>query len=167
VDYERRREMLRDLDARLATIGPDRSDLIDELIHAKEDGRVKLYVTAQALRCRRAHPGLFSTGAYLPAEATGSGQDHVFGFARRQDAAVAIVVIPRLLTSLVTDPQGLPQGKAIWQDTRVLFAGLEPRLRLRNVFTVKEVTTSDEQGTTTLRLEEVLADFPVALLLAE
>src|SRR5206468_2741938 len=57
VDYSRRREMLRDLDARVAAAGADRRELARELLRAKEDGRVKLYVTSQALRCRRDHPG--------------------------------------------------------------------------------------------------------------
>jgi (1->4)-alpha-D-glucan 1-alpha-D-glucosylmutase len=55
-----------------------------ELASAKEDGRVKLYVSHRALRYRKEHPALFATGEYLPLETSGPRQEHVFAFARRQ-----------------------------------------------------------------------------------
>ncbi len=71
VDYERRQELLRALQRRAAEAEPDRRGLARELTHLKEDGRIKLYVTAQALRCRRDHLGLFSTGDSLVVKRTG------------------------------------------------------------------------------------------------
>ena len=72
VDYARRRQMLRDLQARAELSGDDRRAWVRELIEAKADGRAKLYVTWQALHCRRSHPGLCSTGEYQAAAAMGS-----------------------------------------------------------------------------------------------
>jgi (1->4)-alpha-D-glucan 1-alpha-D-glucosylmutase len=166
VDYVRRQEMLHALDAQLSKLGPDRSTLTHELMRTKEDGRIKLYVTSQALRCRRTNPGLFSTGDYLPAESIGTMRHHVFGFARRHGDAAAIVAMPRLVTRLTAGPHVLPLGQACWQDTRLLVQGFKPGLRWRNVFTGKEVSSSEEQGKTSLNLSDVFADFPVALLLA-
>src|SRR5262249_39650294 len=119
VDYARRGEMLRDLDARVARAGPDRRELARELIRTKEDGRVKLYVTSQALRCRRDHPGLFSAGEYLPAEAAGALRGHVFSFARRRGGDLALAAAPRLVTRLAAGPVDLPLGAVAWQDTRL------------------------------------------------
>jgi (1->4)-alpha-D-glucan 1-alpha-D-glucosylmutase len=167
VDYARRRELLRDLDARLSKAGAERQSLARELIHTKEDGRVKLYVTSQTLRCRRDQPGLFSIGDYLPAEAAGTMGDHVFGFVRRHNDAVAVVVVPRLVTRLAAGPEGLPLGAALWQDTRLVLPGLDPGLRWRNLFTGRDVSASEEQQQTALPLAEVFADFPVALLMAQ
>jgi (1->4)-alpha-D-glucan 1-alpha-D-glucosylmutase len=166
VDYSRRQEMLRALEARLAEGGSDRRQLARELIRTKEDGRVKLYVTAQALRCRRDCTGLFSTGEYLPAEADGALPDHVFGFARRQGNDLAVVAVPRLVTRLAAGPDGLPLGSKVWRDTRLLLPGLDPRLRWRNVYTGSELSGAEVQGQAALPLAEVFADFPVALLLA-
>ena len=84
VDYGRREEMLGALKARMA--GGDRRELARELVAAKEDGRVKLYVTHLALQCRRENPGLFADGAYTPLEAEGTRAVNVFGFARRRTA---------------------------------------------------------------------------------
>src|SRR5205807_7876976 len=50
VDYARRREMLADLKGRVAPAGEDRRQLARQLVAAKEDGRVKLYVTHLALQ---------------------------------------------------------------------------------------------------------------------
>jgi (1->4)-alpha-D-glucan 1-alpha-D-glucosylmutase len=167
VDFARRQEMLRELDARLAEAGPDRRELARELIRVKEDGRVKLYVTAQALRCRREHTGLFTTGDYLPAEAEGALGDHVIGFARRYGGEVAAAVVPRLMTRLAAGPEGLPLGAAAWQNTRLLLPSVEARLGWRNIFTGSTLPGSREQGPAALPLAEVFADFPVALLLAQ
>ena len=52
VDYNRRLEMLNGLDKRQAEAGADWRALAGELIRAKDDGRVKLYLTSRALRCR-------------------------------------------------------------------------------------------------------------------
>ena len=138
-----------------------------ELTHVKQDGRIKLYVTAQALRCRRDHPGLFSTGDYLPAETTGARGDHVFGFSRRLGDRQAIVAVPRLLTRLVPGPEGLPLGAEVWQNTRLLLPDVEPKLLWHNLFTGETLTCVDPQGQPALSLAEVFAHFPVALLLSQ
>ncbi len=65
VDYERRRDMLAALKSHIASAGGGLRELARELIAAKEDGRVKLYVTHRALQCRRDNPGLFADGTYL------------------------------------------------------------------------------------------------------
>src|SRR5205085_10481475 len=85
VDYERRREMLRELRANVEASGRRLPELTRELLARKEDGRIKLYVTYRALHCRREDPRLFTIGEYLPVEAAGPRQEHVFGFVRRHE----------------------------------------------------------------------------------
>jgi (1->4)-alpha-D-glucan 1-alpha-D-glucosylmutase len=160
VDYARRRELLSDLDARLAEPGADRRKLARDLLRAKEDGRVKLFVTSQALRCRRDHPGLFSAGEYVPLEVAGETRETAFAFLRRRGDDLAVVIVPRLVTRLA-GPAGLPLGAAVWRDTRVLLPEAARGVRWRNVFTGQE-----QSGEAALSLAKVLADFPVALLTA-
>ena len=164
VDYPRRAEMLRSLDARLAEAGSDRLSLARELIRLKEDGRVKLFVTSQSLRLRRDHPELFATGDYLPAEIAGFQSERIFGFARRSGDDVAIVLVPRLVAHL-GGPDGLPLGQDVWQDTRALLPDLASGLRWRNLFTGQVIKATEEQGRMVLALDEVFADFPLALLI--
>jgi (1->4)-alpha-D-glucan 1-alpha-D-glucosylmutase len=165
VDYALRRELLSGLQADLEKAGPDRRQLARALAEDKEDGRIKLYVTAQGLHARRNNPGLFSSGEYLPAQAVGAQRDYLFGFMRRQEGRRAVVVVPRLLTRLLPERQGLPLGD-VWQDTRVLLPEMEPGQPLRNVFTGEELTCENHQGQASLAAGALLAHFPVALLLS-
>jgi (1->4)-alpha-D-glucan 1-alpha-D-glucosylmutase len=167
VDYERRRAMLNNLRTSVSAAGTRLPQYAEQLTAAKEDGRVKLYVTYRALHCRGEDPTLFTTGEYLPAESVGAKQEHVFGFVRRHEKRAALVAVPRLLTGLVPSPSELPLGQDVWQDTLLLLPEGVSNRRWRNLFTgesLKCLVRSDQMA---LLLADVFAHFPVALLLAE
>jgi (1->4)-alpha-D-glucan 1-alpha-D-glucosylmutase len=166
VDYALRGRLLRQLREQSETAGADRSRLVRSLAEQKEDGRVKLYVTSRALHCRREHPGLFSVGEYTPLDVLGSRAEHVCAFLRRQEGTRAIVAVPRLLTHLLAEGQELPLGEAVWQDTLLVLPPQEEGARYYNLFTGTELRPSERGGKQTLRLADLLADCPVALLLA-
>ena len=69
--------------------------------------------TALALRCRRARPGLFTVGEYLPLEAVGPRHEHLFAFARRHEGRTAVVIVPRLTTKLPLTPDALASLRAM------------------------------------------------------
>ena len=77
-----------------------------------EDG-IKLYVTTLALNCRRMHPGLFSSGSYVPAQGRGAKSQYVFGFSRCQGNRAAIVAVPRLIVGLLAGTHVAPLGEAV------------------------------------------------------
>ncbi len=166
VDYEHRRVLLAELQARVSALGSDRRELAHELIATRNDGRVKLYLTWQALRSRRDRPGLFSSGDYLPGQAVGVRREHAFGFARHQGDQWSVTVVPRLPAGLPLDPADLPLGAAVWQDTRLLLPGIDAHSRWRNVFTGEVLPTNESEGKPSLALAEALAHFPVALFVA-
>jgi (1->4)-alpha-D-glucan 1-alpha-D-glucosylmutase len=158
VDYERRMAMLADLQEAAAN-ARDRRQFALDLLTTKEDGRIKLFVNYQALHCRRAYPGLFSTGAYTPLEVTGTAAEHVFAFLRGGNSGSALVVVPRLLTKLSPDIRRPPLGRDVWGDTRVVLPEAQADGVWRNVFT--------EEKTSSLALAELFQSFPVALLVDE
>jgi (1->4)-alpha-D-glucan 1-alpha-D-glucosylmutase len=164
VDYGKRRQMLSDLDARRAAAGDNLAPFARELVEAREDGRVKMYTLAQALRARREHPGLFTAGEYLPAHAPGEREESVCAFARRHGDAWALAAAPRLLTHLVGAGQ-LPLGPDVWRDGLLEAPGLAPGARCRNVFTGEVLTAVEQDGKPWLRLADVFAHFPVALFM--
>jgi (1->4)-alpha-D-glucan 1-alpha-D-glucosylmutase len=166
VDYERRRRLLEELQGRVAKAGPDLRSLAAELLAAKEDGRIKLYVTYRALHARRDQPQLFTTGEYVPLVIEGPQAEHAFGFVRQREADWAVVVVPRLLTRLTGNVQQLPLGRTVWQDTRLMLPDSGARLRWRNVFTGETLTVAEQGGRLMLPLAEVFGTFPVALFLA-
>jgi (1->4)-alpha-D-glucan 1-alpha-D-glucosylmutase len=167
VDYVSRHRLLQELQSRLAAGGDDRLPLVRELLSCKEDGRIKLYVTVLALHCRRRHPGLFAIGDYVPAQVLGAKGAHIFGFSRRQGDRTAIVAVPRLIAGLLADSHEGPRGGAVWQDTRLRMPDIDPRQTWRHVFTGEPVRIAVEDGQSTVAVAELLAQFPVALLMAQ
>ncbi len=165
VDYELRQRLLGDLRGRFALGGDALVELARELAATKEDGRIKMYVVWRALHARRAHPGLFAEGEYVPLEAVGSRRDNVVALVRRREAEAAVVVVPRLITRLVAGPNEQPVGAAAWQDTAVVLPNFEPETPLRNVYTGEVLTPAAVDGRTVLPLADVLRHFPVALLM--
>jgi (1->4)-alpha-D-glucan 1-alpha-D-glucosylmutase len=165
VDYEHRGRLLRQLHERTAG-QTDLRAFAGELLAAKEDGRIKLFLTERALRCRRDRPGLFTSGDYLPVEIAGMRRDNVFAFARRVGDVWAVVVISRLLARTGLSAPDLPLGPEFWQDTHLVSPGIPPGVRLRNVLTgADHVLDPKEQGT--LLLGDLLAHLPVALLVGQ
>jgi (1->4)-alpha-D-glucan 1-alpha-D-glucosylmutase len=159
--------MLQALRERLTVAGEDRRALVQELLTHKEDGRIKLYITTLALNCRRMHPGLFSSGSYIPAQGRGIKGQYVFGFSRCQDNRAAIVAVPRLIGGLLAGTHDVPIGEVVWQDTQLLTPGIEPRWNWRNVLTGEPVVFAMDAGQPTLALAELLGHCPVALLVAQ
>ena len=70
------------------------------------------------------------------------------------------------MAQLLPDALDAPLGEAVWQDTRLHVPGMAPQQGWRNIFTDEPVrfTTVDDQPT--LVVAELLAHFPVALLMA-
>ncbi len=149
VDYAKRQQMLAEIDE-----SPD----MGAMLKSMNDGRIKLFVTSRALRLRQAHPGLFADGTYVPLEVTETHREHLFAFLRQKDGVSAVTIVPRLPTSL--NPTGLPLGD-VWGDAAVRIPELPAGTTWKNALTGAALTG------TTLLLNEVLRDAPVALLLNE
>src|SRR5262245_44810950 len=85
VDFARRQRLLEDLKREFVARGDRLAEFARELVLAKEDGRIKLYVTWRGLNSRRDHAGLFSEGEYLPCSMAGTRREHLFAFVRRNE----------------------------------------------------------------------------------
>ncbi|GAB4212053.1 MAG: malto-oligosyltrehalose synthase [Roseiflexaceae bacterium] len=161
VDYDLRRWLLGELIDHPAP--PD--ELVRLLYNERESGRIKLYLTHQALSFRRDHAELYRVGAYTPLEATTDAAEHVIAFARSYGNAGAITLAPRLLAKrLGGDPQRHPLGPDCWGEALLLLPGAAVGQRYRNVFTGETVAAVERGGAVGLPLAQVLALFPVALL---
>jgi (1->4)-alpha-D-glucan 1-alpha-D-glucosylmutase len=106
-----------------------------------ETGAAKLWITQQALRLRRNKPDSF--GGYRPIAATGPAHHHLIGF----DRGGVITLATRL-------PVGLATAGG-WRDSTVKITA--PHV---------DVLT-DRRWTGTVAIEDLLASFPVALLLED
>jgi (1->4)-alpha-D-glucan 1-alpha-D-glucosylmutase len=162
VGYGQRQKILQELGQRTDVSGGDRTTLAAELLHKKEDGRIKMYVTAIALDCRRRYRSLFTCGAYRPNQAQGAKREHVFAFTRSRGDHEAIVVVPRLIARLLRDQHELPLGASVWNHTSLVLSNNQQQRSWRNLFTGESITAAAHQP---VPVAEILAQFPVALLI--
>lgn len=155
VDYEHRLHEMQELDK---WAEGDRPALLENLISYPEDGRIKLFLTARALTARSQYTSLFQDSDYSPVRVTGDYGNHLVAFMRRAGTQYALVVVPRFPTQLV-EPGTFPLGKAVWQNTTLELPG-GMSMNWVDVFTGKS-----HSGNATLSVGQLLAQFPVALLI--
>ncbi|MFH8753162.1 malto-oligosyltrehalose synthase [Streptomyces rimosus] len=128
-----------------------RADLLTELdggAGPQDLSAEKLLLTARALRLRRDHPDWFGVdGTYTPLHADGSAAGHCLAFAR---AGRAVTVATRLSLRLAEDGG--------WRDTELHLPGPGPW---------RDLLTGRECPEPVVCLRELLARYPVALLVGE
>ncbi|MCA9115062.1 MAG: malto-oligosyltrehalose synthase [Planctomycetaceae bacterium] len=167
VDFELRRTLLDDIVLAAEGLPEQQEELLSQLLAEPEDGRIKLLTVRTALLARRESPELF-TGSYRPAFVDGVAADHVFAFLRESGESACLVVVPRLVTSLVSDAAAPPVGGDLWGDT-VLH--LPESLADRSwvcAFTRQSLSPASSWTETHggIPMGELLSRFPVGLYLA-
>jgi (1->4)-alpha-D-glucan 1-alpha-D-glucosylmutase len=163
VDYGLRRHLIDQLNERAGEPGV----LADELLAASEDGRIKLYVMHRVLMLRRDQPDLFAHGDYAPLEVHGAKWNHVVAYARRDENHSVLTVVPRLMVGLTGGEQRPPLGEDVWTDTWMSVPDDASSAVYRNLYTGEVLTPVEREGVAALNLKDVLARFPVALLVGE
>ncbi|MDZ8189725.1 MAG: malto-oligosyltrehalose synthase [Nostoc sp. ChiSLP02] len=156
VDFQQRRNYLSNIKEQIKT---DILGLTQDLLKHKNDGRIKLFLTAQLLQARKDYLSLFQDGDYLPLQIHGTHAHHIIAFARRHGHQTAIAIAPRFFTRLI-HPGEDPLGESVWQDTH-LQVPHGSSLSWKNVLTQQPLQTKE-----TLSIGDALAHFPVALLVS-
>ncbi len=157
VDFKRRAAVLREIQRKSKSDG---LELIRELLHTKEDGRIKFFLIYKALRGRHENPEIFQKGTYIPLEVAGGFSDHIVAFAREYEKNWTVTITPRHLTGLIHDGEN-PLGDRIWADTCIPLPEIVPH-GWKNVITDQTIDTDDK-----LAIGDVLKHFPVALLISQ
>ena len=161
VDYARRLDSLR----RLGEPRDNAKDFVREMLEHIGSGEIKLWVTARVLHLRNKHPQLFAVGAYTPLEADGARAQHIVAFARSNGESEIIVVVPRLVYGL-SGNAGMPLGE-LWGDDMLQLPSKAAGARYCNTLSGAELLAGERDGGAGLRLAEVFADAPVAVLVRE
>jgi (1->4)-alpha-D-glucan 1-alpha-D-glucosylmutase len=156
VDFPARRALLAELDGR-----PDAElpGLCRTLLGRPADGRIKLLVTARALRHRRLNRARYDRGDYVALEVEGPRARHVVAFARTLDGVPSLTVVGRLFASLTHGD--LPLGEASWADTRIRLPPALPHGAYRDALSGGIVKLDRAAG---LRVSDAFANLPIALL---
>jgi (1->4)-alpha-D-glucan 1-alpha-D-glucosylmutase len=152
VDYEKRQRFLNEIKARENDEG-----LLQDLLSSPEDARVKLYLLHKVLHLRKDLKDLFDRGDYIPLQLKGEHSEHAMAFARHYGNDWCIVVVPRLLTGIITENE-LPLGEQVWGDTVLELPSGAPG-QWQQLFGSNQL-----QARQAISLAELFASFPVALL---
>ncbi len=154
VDYGCRRDMIADLVLREQA---DLRGLLPELLGNLQDGRAKLYLIRKLLAARKDYAAAFQKGDYVPLTIRGTHQNAVIAFARRGGESTVVVLVPRLLTGVVSEGV-VPTGTDIWGDTVVDL----PRGGSDIWFDM--IAGIERQGRDDVAVGNALHHFPVAVL---
>ena len=140
-----------------------RSKLLDEMAKSRPapsellahlpDGRAKLHVIRQGLAVRKSHAPVFHGGRYTPLYADGGYEENVIAFSLESGGRCVLAIAPRLFARRLGDGPA-PIGAGFWS---------ESRLQLPEGAYVDVMTQHGHNGGA-VRLAQLLADFPVALL---
>ncbi|NNB99384.1 malto-oligosyltrehalose synthase [Corallococcus exiguus] len=157
VDYALRERLLTALDDAAAK---DRPALCARLVKDLDDGQVKLFVLAEALRLRQKYADLCRAGGYEALEPSGPRSPAAVGFARTHGDSVLIACAPRY-TLEALESGGLARAyDGTFLNLPEAYAGM----MFRNVFTGRPVRPQQGPGGVGLALGPLLAEFPVVLL---
>jgi (1->4)-alpha-D-glucan 1-alpha-D-glucosylmutase len=166
VDFERRCAALKDVDTLLAAAPAQRQVEIARWLEHWGDGRIKLLVTAAALRLRRDLPQVFLGGAYTPLTTEVTVPAAAVAFARHApgDSDAVLFIAPRLCSRLAVGDRQAPLGGECWKTSRVM---LPPELRertFRDVITGAEIRPTTAGESAWIFLGEAFQALPVAIL---
>jgi (1->4)-alpha-D-glucan 1-alpha-D-glucosylmutase len=159
VDFDGRAALLDRLKKPGASPTPS---FIRGLVRQWSDGSIKLYLIWKALHLRRQHPGLFLEGDYMQAQAEGERAENVVTVARTHENEYALAIVPRWLARAHA-PRTPGQLARFWGTTELILPPKFPTEWL-NVLTNEHIACNAEGSGATLCLAQVLASFPVALL---
>jgi (1->4)-alpha-D-glucan 1-alpha-D-glucosylmutase len=104
---------------------------------------------------------LFRRGEYVALEVEGDRKEHVIAFIRRDAASgrSLLTVLPRFACTLMKGKLQWPLGDA-WSNDRLR---VPTGTTYRNTFTGESITVAEDG----VRLSDIFATYPVALLLSE
>lgn len=154
IDFSKRQHLLDE-------IGESSFDFYQSL-KTPEDGKIKLFITQQALRLRRELPELFSQGLYVPLKIEGKMQNNLLAFARVFKNEIVIVVSGRFFTQFMKNFSCYKEGESPWEDIQIALPVEWGQLELINVFTGEVVKSST--AVSRILVKDLLKEFPLALL---
>ena len=159
VNFEHRERLLSEMNA---TTPSDTAALLSTW----QDGRIKLYITTAGLHARRELPHVFVGGDYLPLATEVTAPAEIVAFARTSRDDAVLVVVPRLVTRLVTENAPLPLGAACWKTSRVILPESLRERTFRNIFTGEDIRPTTGPDVAWLFAGQMFDQLPVAILRA-
>ena len=152
VDPDNRRPVDYAVRARLLAEHEEHRPPAAELLANLADGRAKLHVIRQGLAVRKTHAALFHGGRYTPIYADSGYEENVIAFSLEFGGRAVVAIAPRLFARKLGD--GAAPVGAFWAEARVALPG----------GAYVDVMTQRGHNGGSARMADLLAEFPVALL---
>lgn len=129
---------------------------------AWQNGAIKQRLIHAVLTLRATWPDLFAAGSYVPLVVTGAQAPNVVAFLRAHEAAVLVVIVPRLTAAALTGAVAPVIDPQYWGDTRVMLPDNVP-LAWCNVLDQQAIAAPAQA----LDVAQVLATGPVGILVCQ
>lgn len=155
IDFEKRKVYLEEIKNKDSN---DTLKLITDLLHNKEDGKIKLFLIYKTLKAKNELPELFLDGEYIELNVEGKYSNHVIAFARKINDQYSITAVPRFLTHIIS-PEEQVFSHNIWEDTKIILPKGFPD-------TWTDYLTGQKVKGKTLDINQVFYNFPVSLLIS-
>ncbi len=139
--------------------GDGQASLVESLLNDWPDGRIKMFITAAAIRLRRSWSQVFVDGSYVPLMASGPASDHIVAFVRQHGHRAIVTVVPRLSSTLRRRIGASGPGEE-WINTTLLLPEVLADACLKNIVTGEVSRVTDR----TLEASALFRSCPVALL---
>jgi (1->4)-alpha-D-glucan 1-alpha-D-glucosylmutase len=171
VDHAQRRSWLADMEPTLGRVSAAGAGSPPELAVTAwltdwTDGRIKLFITAAALRLRRTMRGVFLEGTYEPLSTEGLRHDRVVACGRALGGERVLAIVPRLVAGLPGVSHGIGPPAAAWSDTRVRLPEEWRGHRWHHAFTGETITPVGGEREEWILLAHALSSCPVSLFRA-
>jgi (1->4)-alpha-D-glucan 1-alpha-D-glucosylmutase len=141
----------------------DIAQYVGQLLAAWPDARIKMFVTACALRLRRRESPVFIDGRYLALRTEGPESAHLVTFARHHGAKLVVAAVPRLTSDKQLASSASQSAESVWDGTRLF---LPPGTSgIRHLFTGERIV-ADATGEY-VQAADLFRRCPVALLTAD
>src|ERR1700682_1252260 len=159
IDFSLRASMLESL---IKEVKEESIHFARELFQSWTDGRIKLYLIWKALTFRRRFSALFSHGEFHPVPILGERSKNATVFLRRHDNDWALAIAPKWVARPNASPNQI-FDESFWKSTWIALPNEAPH-RWRNIFTGEQLSFETTDSQPSLRIEDALSSFPVALL---
>ncbi len=120
---------------------------------------LKMQITAQSLKFRKAHKELLLKGDYIPLETTGVYKDNIVAFLRQNDKECALFAAARFFTQLPSPPIGKN-----WHKTEIHLPKNFSAVQLTDIFTQTKLKLQKNGHSFTLNASDCFQNHPFTIL---
>jgi len=163
VDFDHRQHVLSDVKAMFSN-NALRTDMIQDLMNFKEDGRIKLFLLWEGLNLRRKFKDLFLKADYIPLEVRGEKEANIIAFMRKSNDRFIIVAVTRFFANLLNFENYGSLSQEFWGGTKIFLPKEVKNQRINEIFSRRSVDILETDENIAIAASELFPQLGVAML---